>query len=103
MSSRRAKTTEVSAAQAKGVTLNPVIVAYDGIAIIVNANSPVSTLTKRQVEQIFAGDITDWSAVGGTAGKLDLHPQHFVRHLLGFQGSRHEETRLRGFLPKDGG
>jgi phosphate transport system substrate-binding protein len=76
MSSRRAKTTEVSAAQAKGVTMNPTIVAYDGIAIIVNANSPVKNLTKRQVEQIFAGDITDWSAVGGPAGKISIYTRN---------------------------
>jgi phosphate transport system substrate-binding protein len=76
MSSRRAKTTEVSAAQAKGVTMNPIIVAYDGIAIVVNANCPVSTLTKRQVEQIFAGDITDWSAVGGSAGKISIYTRN---------------------------
>src|SRR5882672_3845666 len=63
MSSRRAKQTEMSLATAKGVTLKPTIVAYDGIGVIVNANSPVGKLTKRQVEQIFAGDITDWSAV----------------------------------------
>ena len=76
MSSRRAKTTEVSAAQAKGVTMNPIIVAYDGIAIIVNANCPVKNLTKRQVEQIFAGDITDWSAVGGPAGKISIYTRN---------------------------
>jgi phosphate transport system substrate-binding protein len=76
MSSRRAKTTEVSAAQAKGVSLKPTIVAYDGIAIIVNSNSPVSTLTKRQVEQIFAGDITDWSAAGGSAGKISIYTRN---------------------------
>ena len=76
MSSRRAKTTEVSAAQAKGVTMNPIIVAYDGIAIIVNANSPIKNLTKRQVEQIFAGDITDWSAVGGPAGKISIYTRN---------------------------
>jgi phosphate transport system substrate-binding protein len=76
MSSRRAKTTEVSAAQAKGVTMNPIIVAYDGIAIVVNANCPVSTRTKRQVEQIFAGDITDWSAVGGSAGKISIYTRN---------------------------
>src|SRR3981081_1922970 len=34
MSSRRAKSTEVSGAQAKGVTLKPTIVAFDGIAVI---------------------------------------------------------------------
>ena len=76
MSSRRAKTTEVSAAQAKGVTMNPIIVAYDGIAIIVNANCPGKNLTKRQVEQIFAGDITDWSAVGGPAGKISIYTRN---------------------------
>jgi phosphate transport system substrate-binding protein len=73
MSSRRATTVEMSAAGAKGVNLKPIIVAHDGIGIIVNANSPVPALTKRQVEQIFAGDITDWSAVGGPAGKISLY------------------------------
>ena len=65
MSSRRAKATEMSAATAKGVTLKPTIVAHDGSGIIVNAGNAIPKLTKRQVEQIFAGDITDWSAVGG--------------------------------------
>src|SRR4051812_22881613 len=76
MSSRRAKPTEMSAAQAKGVTLKPTIVAYDGIAIIVNSNNPLTALTKRQVEQIFAGDITDWSAVGGSAGKISIYTRN---------------------------
>src|SRR4051812_25788152 len=40
MSSRRAKPAEMSAASSKGVNLKPTIVAYDGIAVIVNsANS----------------------------------------------------------------
>jgi len=76
MSSRRAKPTELSAAQAKGVSMKPTIVAYDGIAVIVNANNPIGTLTKRQVEQIFAGDITDWSAVGGTPGKISVYTRN---------------------------
>src|SRR6195952_3152330 len=76
MSSRRAKPTEMSAALAKGVSMKPTIVAYDGIAVVVNANSPLSALTKRQVEQIFAGDITDWSAVGGTPGKISIYTRN---------------------------
>lgn len=76
MSSRRAKPTEVSAGSAKGVTLKPTIVAYDGIGVIVNAGSGVSTLTKRQVEQIFAGDITDWSQVGGNAGPISVYTRN---------------------------
>jgi phosphate transport system substrate-binding protein len=76
MSSRRAKTTEMSLAQAKGVNMKPTIVAYDGIAVVVNAGNPVTTLTKRQVEQIFAGDITDWSAVGGTPGTISIYTRN---------------------------
>ena len=76
MSSRRAKPTEMSAATAKGVTLKPTIVAFDGMAVIVSAGSPVAKLTVRQVEQIFAGDITDWSAVGGAAGKISIYTRN---------------------------
>ena len=76
MSSRRAKTTELSAAQAKGVSMKPTIVAFDGIAVIVNGNNPIKTLTKRQVEQIFTGDITDWSAVGGTPGAISIYTRN---------------------------
>ncbi len=76
MSSRRAKPTEMSAASAKGVTLKPIIVAYDAMAVVVNANSPIAKLSKKQVEQIFAGDITDWSAVGGKPGKISIYTRN---------------------------
>ena len=76
MSSRRTKPTEVSAAGAKGLNLKPTIVAFDGIAIVVNAGNPVKGLTKQQVEKIFTGDITDWSAVGGTAGKISIYTRN---------------------------
>jgi phosphate transport system substrate-binding protein len=76
MSSRRAKPTEMSQASAKGVTLKPTIVAYDGMAVVVNANSPVSKLTLKQVEQIFTGDVTDWSAIGGKAGRISIYTRN---------------------------
>lgn len=76
MSSRRARPTEVSAASAKGVTLKPTIVAFDGMAVIVNANNPLAKLSARQVEQIFTGDVTDWSAVGGKPGKISIYTRN---------------------------
>lgn len=76
MSSRRAKATEMSQASAKGVTLKPTIVAYDAMAVIVNANSPISKLTLRQVEQVFTGNVTDWSAVGGKPGKISIYTRN---------------------------
>ncbi len=76
MSSRRARPTEMSAAQAKGVSMKPIIVSYDGMAVIVNENNPVTKLTLRQVEQIFAGDVNDWSAVGGNSGPFSIYTRN---------------------------
>ena len=76
MSSRRAKSSEVGAATAKGRNLKPTIVAYDGLGVIVNAANPIKNLTKKQVEQIFTGDVTDWSAVGGSGGKISIYTRN---------------------------
>ena len=76
MSSRRAKSSEVGAASAKGVHMKPTIVAYDGIAVIVNSANPVKSLTKKQVEQIFTGEIADWSAAGGSGGKISIYTRN---------------------------
>ncbi len=76
MASRRAKPTEVGAASGKGVNMKPTIVAYDGIAVIVNSANPIKSLTKKQVEQIFTGEVTDWSAVGGSPGKISVYTRN---------------------------
>src|SRR2546421_4038848 len=76
MSSRRAKSSEVGAANAKGKNMKPTIVAYDGIAVIVNSANPVKSLTKKQVEQIFTGEVTDWSAIGGSGGKISIYTRN---------------------------
>src|SRR6478672_2389760 len=76
MASRPTKPEEVAAAKTKGVTFKETIVAYDGIAVIVNAANPVKSLTKKQVEQIFTGDVTDWSAAGGSSGKISIYTRN---------------------------
>jgi phosphate transport system substrate-binding protein len=76
MSSREAKPAEIAAAQAKGVKLKPTIVAYDGLGVIVNSANPIANLTKKQVEQIFTGDVTDWSAIGGKSGTISLYTRN---------------------------
>jgi phosphate transport system substrate-binding protein len=76
MSSRPAKATEQSAAGAKNVTLTPTVVAYDGMAVVVNEKNPIKGLSKAQVEALFAGDSRDWSAVGGSAGKVSVYTRN---------------------------
>lgn len=76
MSSRHAKPTELSGGAAKGVTLKDTVVCFDGMAVIVNINNPLKDLTKRQVEQIFTGDVTDWSAIGGNPGTISIYTRN---------------------------
>src|SRR4051794_21488421 len=76
MASRRAKPAEIAAATGKGVNMKPTIVAYDGIAVIVNSANSIKSLTKKQVEQIFTGEISDWSAVGGAGGKISIYTRN---------------------------
>ena len=45
-------------------------VALDGIAIIVNAENPVTDLTVEQIASIYTGEVADWSEVGGNAGAI---------------------------------
>ncbi len=47
-------------------------VALDGIAIIVNNDNKVADLTVDQLKQMFTGEITNWSEVGGDDGEIVL-------------------------------
>src|SRR5256885_13374052 len=76
MASRPTKPEEIATAKAKGVNFKETIVAYDGIAVIVNAANPVKGLTKKQVEQIFTGEVTNWRPVGGSGGKISAYTRN---------------------------
>jgi len=49
------------------------IIALDGIAVIVHPDNPLVSLSKSQIRDIFLGTITDWQAVGGAPGAITLH------------------------------
>ena len=52
--------------------LSETVLAYDGIAVIVNPENSVKELTSAQVADIYTGKITDWSELGGEAGEIVL-------------------------------
>ena len=64
MSSRELKPEE------KGYGLTELIIAIDGIAVIVNPSNPMTNLTMEQIRDIYAGNITDWRQVGSKTGKI---------------------------------
>ncbi len=58
MSSRALKDEEL----AQGITEEQI--ALDGIAVIVNKENGIESLTSEQIRQIFVGDITNWAELG---------------------------------------
>lgn len=63
--SRKIKDEEIAEAQSKGVEPLEHIIARDAIAVIVNQENPVNELTLQQISDIYSGEITNWSEVGG--------------------------------------
>lgn len=59
LSSRDLKDEEIAAG------LTGTVLAYDGIAIIVNPENPVSDLTLKDIAKIYTGEIKNWNEVGG--------------------------------------
>lgn len=56
----------------KAEGLAETILAYDGIAIIVNLDNPVADLSLEQIAAIFTGGITNWNEVGGNDAQIVL-------------------------------
>ena len=56
----------------KAEGLSQTILAYDGIAIIVNPENPVEELSLEQIAKIYTGEITNWSEVGGKDAQIVL-------------------------------
>lgn len=48
------------------------VLAYDGIAIIVNKENPVSDLTLETIAKIYTGEIKNWKDVGGNDTEIVL-------------------------------
>jgi phosphate transport system substrate-binding protein len=55
MASRELKPSEV------GSGVNGLVIATDGIAVIVNRENPLDGLSREQVKNIYLGGVTDWS------------------------------------------
>jgi phosphate transport system substrate-binding protein len=79
------------AEQGKG--LKEVIIAIDGIAVIVNKSNAVSNRTVEQIRNIYTGAITNWNQVGGRNAAIAVVSREegsgtrgAFEELAGFQG-----------------
>jgi len=74
--SRDASTNEIALARDRGVELSDHAIGAYGVAVIVNAGSPIGNLTLDQVRDLFIGAAQNWKDVGGPDAPVHLYIRH---------------------------
>lgn len=49
------------------------IIAFDGLAVIVNKQNTIEKITREQLENIYQGKITNWKELGGMREKINVY------------------------------
>lgn len=62
---------QLAYAEEQGVSLEFVPVGNEAFVFLVNSSNPVESLTTDQIRAIYAGEITNWSEVGGDNAPID--------------------------------
>ncbi|WP_340820247.1 PstS family phosphate ABC transporter substrate-binding protein [Methanolobus sp. WCC4] len=65
MASRTIKDSEIENAEANGIQPVEHVIAWDGIAVVVNPENPVTEITFEDLKGIYDGSISNWADVGG--------------------------------------
>lgn len=68
--SRFMKPAEFKSCVDKGILPVAHVVAFDGLAVVVNPKNPVKALTISQIADIYTGKITNWKQLGGEDAKI---------------------------------
>lgn len=65
-------------------------IAFDGLAVVVNKSNPVANLTRKQLFDIYKGNVTNWKQVGGVDQKIAVVTREAA------SGSRYSFESLMG-------
>jgi phosphate transport system substrate-binding protein len=97
-SSRKIKDEETKAAKDKGIELVENLIAYDGIAVIVNKANPIEKVTVDELAALYTATTTDWTALGGKGEVVLLSRdstsgthEYFKEHVLNKGDSKGKE------------
>ncbi|HLR38715.1 MAG TPA: PstS family phosphate ABC transporter substrate-binding protein [Chitinophagaceae bacterium] len=63
--SRKMKFIEKQKIKDNGQKVVETVIAYDALSLVVHPSNKVKQLTRKQLEKIFTGEITNWKEVGG--------------------------------------
>lgn len=69
-SSRKIKPEEIDKAKAAGVNPHEIVIALDGIAVIVHPTNRLNNLTRAQIKDIYTGKVSNWKEIGGPDAKI---------------------------------
>ncbi len=72
MASRSMKDSEIERAKQNGINPLETTIGWDGIAVVVNPENPVSQLSFTQLKDIYDGNISNWNEVGGEDRKITV-------------------------------
>jgi len=64
---------EKSHAESVGVSLIEMPIALDAFVFVVNKSNPVKSLTIKQIQRIYTGEIANWSEVGGNNANITVY------------------------------
>lgn len=71
--SRSMKDKEIDQAKRTGVVPLEIVIAMDGLALIVQQDNNIGSLTLDQLSKIFKGEIINWKDVGGKDMEISLY------------------------------
>lgn len=106
-SSRPIKSAEIDKAKANKHNPNEIIVAYDGLAIVVNPSNRIGELTMEQLSGIYSGKTVNWKDVGGNNGPIVVLSRDsnsgthvfFKEHVVQMKDKKAEYGQQTLFLP----
>ncbi len=73
---RTASDDEINLADSVGVKLKTIPIALDAFVFIVNIHNPVNSLTIKEIQDIYTGNITNWNEVGGTNTEINPYQRN---------------------------
>ena len=90
MASRPMTETEIATAKQAGLVIHETVVARMGIAVVVNDENPVSSISVDNLAKVFAGSIRNWQEIGGPDEFITVvrktsgwSPEFFRRRIMG--------------------
>lgn len=70
LTARAPSADELALARSKGVTIELRPIAKDALVFIVNQQNPIKSIPQNKILEIYRGEISQWSHLGGTGSKI---------------------------------